>query len=215
VCTVGWAHQTHGYHLLCNRDERRTRETASAPRVVERGGVRYIAPVDSDGGGTWLSADEFGISVCLLNGGASVEPSGIRRAAGYIAARVSLRSIRGRVCPPAQASGPQPFAPFSIVILEPGRSAILSEWNGLELIVDPAGDRHMPLTSSSYGAAGVRRARLNEFARLIGVTRPIDPALLCCFHSSHGTGPDAYSSVNGESPLRSAQGIAIWVTSPC
>jgi hypothetical protein len=87
-----------------------------------------------------------------------------------------------------------PFAPFSIVILELRRSAILAQWNGLDLTVDPAGDRHMPLTSSSYDAAGVRRARLNEFARLAGPARPIDPPLLYRFHSSHGTIPDAYSA---------------------
>jgi hypothetical protein len=88
----------------------------------------------------------------------------------------------------------EPFAPFSIVILEPGRSAILAEWECGELTVDPAGDSHMPLTSSSYDAVGVRQARLNEFARQVGATRPFDPALLYWFHSSHGTAPDAYST---------------------
>jgi hypothetical protein len=87
-----------------------------------------------------------------------------------------------------------PFAPFSIIILEPERSAIVAQWDGLELTVDPDGDSHMPLTSSSYDAAGVRRARLNEFARRVGAMRPIDPALLYWFHSSHGTTPDAYST---------------------
>jgi hypothetical protein len=52
----------------------------------------------------------------------------------------------------------------------------------------------MPLTSSSYDAAGVRRARLNEFARLVGPARPIYPPLLYCFHSSHGAIRDAYST---------------------
>ena len=194
MCTVSWVHQPDGYHLLCNRDERRTRGTAFAPRVVERGGVRYIAPIDSDGGGTWLSANEFGISVCLLNGSAGVEPSGIRRSRGLLLRELAWAPSVDECSLWLRQLDLSPFTPFSIVILEPGRSAILAQWNGLELIVDPAGDRHMPLTSSSYDAAGVRRARLNEFARLIGTTRPIDPALLYCFHSSHGTAPDAYST---------------------
>jgi hypothetical protein len=87
-----------------------------------------------------------------------------------------------------------PFASFSIVMLEPRRSAVLAQWNGSELTVDPDGDTHMPLTSSSYDAGGVRRVRLDQFARRIGAMRPFDPALLYWFHSSHGKAPDAYST---------------------
>jgi hypothetical protein len=194
MCTVSWVHQPDGYHLLCNRDERRTRGTALAPCVVERGGVRYIAPVDPHGCGTWLSANEFGISVCLLNGSAGVEPSGIRRSRGLLLRELAWAPCADECVLWLRHLDLSPLAPFSIVIMEPGRSAILAQWNGLELTVDPAGDRHMPLTSSSYDAAGVRRARLNEFARLIDTTRPIDPALLYRFHSSHGMARDAYST---------------------
>jgi hypothetical protein len=194
MCTVSWVHQPDGYHLLCNRDEKLTRGVAFAPRLVERGGVRYIAPIDSDGGGTWLSANEFGISVCLLYGGGGFEASRIRRSRGLLLRELAWSPSAEECAFWLRHLDLSPFAPFSIVILEPGRSAILAEWNGFELIVDPAGDRHMPLTSSSYDAAGVRRARLNEFARLIGATRPIDPALLYWFHSSHGTAADAYST---------------------
>jgi hypothetical protein len=79
-------------------------------------------------------------------------------------------------------------------MLEPRRSAILAQWDGLELTIDPAADRHMPLTSSSYDSEGVRRSRLAEFAIRVGTARSFDPALLYWFHSSHGEAPDAYST---------------------
>jgi hypothetical protein len=88
----------------------------------------------------------------------------------------------------------RPFSPFSLVILEPGRSAILARWDGSQLVIDPAGDAHMPLTSSSYDAEGVRRSRLNEFANRLSPARPLDPDLLYRFHSSHGATPNAYST---------------------
>ena len=194
MCTVSWVHQPDGYHLLCNRDEKRTRGAAFGPRVVERGGIRYIAPVDSDGGGTWLSANEFGISVCLLNGSVGVEPFGIRRSRGLLLRELAWAPSAGECALWLRQLDLGPFAPFSLVILEPGQSAILAQWNGIELTVDPAGDRHMPLTSSSYDAAGVRRARLNEFARRAGARLHADPTLLYWFHSSHGAAPDAYST---------------------
>jgi hypothetical protein len=194
VCTVSWVHQPGGYHLLCNRDEKRTRGAAFAPQVLERGGVRYIAPIDSECGGTWLSANEFGLSVCLLNGAADAEPWGLRRSRGLLLRELSWAPSADECVLSLRHLDLGPYAPFSIVILEPGRSAILAQWKCGELTVDPAGDNHMPLTSSSYDAVGVRHARLNEFARRVAMQGSFDSALLYWFHSSHGTAPDAYST---------------------
>jgi hypothetical protein len=79
-------------------------------------------------------------------------------------------------------------------MLEPKQSAALAQWDGAELTIDDDADRHVPLTSSSYDAEGVRRARLNEFARRVRPDRSFDPATLYWFHSSHGKEPDAYST---------------------
>src|SRR5262245_61930521 len=152
MCTVSWVHQPDGYHLLCNRDEKRTRGTAFAPQVVERGGVRYIAPIDSDCGGTWLSANEFGLSICLLNGDAHAQPCGLRRSRGLLLRELAWAPVADECALWLRHLDLRPFAPFSIVILGPGRSAILAQWSGSALTVDPAGDCHMPLTSSSYNA---------------------------------------------------------------
>ena len=195
MCTVSWVHQPGGYQLLSNRDEKLTRGIALAPALLEQGGVRFIAPIDADSGGTWLAANEFGISLCLLNGDAGTASSGAssRRSRGLL-----LRELAGAPSGNECFSGLKrldlgPFAPFVLLILEPGRSAILAEWNGKDLTMDLAGDSHMPLTSSSYDAPGVRRFRLNEFARHVDPARPIEPETLHGFHSSHGSSPDAYS----------------------
>jgi Transport and Golgi organisation 2 len=193
VCTVSWAHQPGGYHLLCNRDEKRTRGTAFAPRVVEIGGVRYIAPLDPVGGGSWLSANEFGVSLCLLNGQPGVESAGPRRSRGLLIRELAWAPSAAECALWIQQLDLRLFSAFSLVILEPGRSAIVTQWDGEELAVDPSGDAHMPLTSSSYDAEGVRRSRLSEFASRVSPARTFDPALLYWFHSSHGEEPDAYS----------------------
>jgi len=194
VCTVSWVHQHRGYDLLCNRDEKRTRATAFAPRVVECGGVRYIAPIDPDSGGSWLSANDFGLSLCLLNGQPEFEPVGSRRSRSLLIRDLAWAPSAGECGLWTRQLDLRPFSPFSLVILEPGRSAILARWDGSELVIDSAGDAHMPLTSSFYDADGVRRSRLNEFASRLSPARPLDPALLYWFHSSHGGKPDAYST---------------------
>jgi uncharacterized protein with NRDE domain len=68
MCTVSWVQEPDGYHLLCNRDEKRSRAIALSPRIQARGWVRFIAPVDPGCGGTWITVNEFGVSACVLNG---------------------------------------------------------------------------------------------------------------------------------------------------
>src|SRR5207244_140126 len=77
-----------------------------------------------------------------------------------------------------------PFADFTLVFLEPGHPASLALWSSQKLTVEHDGDSHMPLTSSSYDAAGVRSSRLSEFARRVCGAERLDPALLYGFHAS-------------------------------
>lgn len=56
-----------GYELFFNRDEASSRGTAHPPEVFVQEGLRYVAPLDSDAGGTWLATNEYGLSVALAN----------------------------------------------------------------------------------------------------------------------------------------------------
>ena len=194
MCTVSWVHQPGGYHLFSNRDEKLTRGTAFAPALVQRDGVRFIAPIDADFGGTWLAANEFGISVCLLNGYTETASAGAspRPSRGLLVRELAGATSGSECVSRLQQFDLSPFATFGAAILEPCRPAIVAAWNGEALTIDPDGDSRMPLTSSSYDAPGVRRFRLDEFARLVDPGR-IDSDALYRFHTSHGAAPDAYS----------------------
>jgi hypothetical protein len=85
------------------------------------------------------------------------------------------------------------YAPFSLVILEPDRPGSLAQWDGERLAMVADADASMPLTSSSYDPAGVRRLRCDEFRRRVGPEGRVDPATLYWFHASHLEQPDAYS----------------------
>ncbi len=67
----------HGFRLVTNRDEQRSRTAALPPRwhltdTPGEGGacVRALFPTDSVGGrgGTWIGVTERGLALCLLNG---------------------------------------------------------------------------------------------------------------------------------------------------
>ena len=194
MCTVSWVHRPGGYHLLANRDEKRTRGSALSPAIRECGGVRYVAPIDADFGGTWIAANEFGVSVCLLNGDAVAPHSCTAppRSRGLLLRELAWETTGADCLLSLRQFDLGRYAPFVLLILEPDQPAILAEWNRERLIVDPA-VAQMPLTSSSLDSPGVRRHRLKEFARRTGGAERVDPALLYEFHASHAPGRGAYS----------------------
>src|SRR5947209_18986874 len=90
MCTVSWLRTPQGYQLLCNRDELFARQPAQAPRQSSVNGVRFIAPVDGDFGGTWIAVNEFGLSLCVLNGYRKTGPSS---QPGFVSRRLLLPEL--------------------------------------------------------------------------------------------------------------------------
>ena len=54
--------------VVVNRDERRTRPAALPPIVVHAGDRRATLPIDPVGPGSWVSVNDAGIALALLNG---------------------------------------------------------------------------------------------------------------------------------------------------
>ncbi len=178
MCTVTWIHEENGYRLLSNRDERRSRAAALAPSIRERDGVRLIAPVDGEFGGTWIGVNELGVSLCLLNGtgGCGVRSRGLLVADLLSAASLAEATERFRRLELSL------YAPFTLLVLAPGCDTVL-EWSGLTRCERRA---QPPLASSSLDPAGVRARRRAAFRSHAGS--------LEAFHASHDSGPSAYSA---------------------
>jgi Transport and Golgi organisation 2 len=199
MCTVSWIHTPGGYHLLCNRDEKKTRASALGPRIQARGWVRFIAPMDTEFGGTWIAVNEFGVSVCLLNG-ANLTGGPLptlrqhSRSRGLLVRELIWAQSIDECALCLKQLDLAPFAPFTVVFLQPNKPATIAEWDGDNTTVIPSGESLMPLTSSSFDPEDVRKARWSEFARRAAARGDIDPALLHAFHASHGTNRDAYST---------------------
>lgn len=234
MCTVSWIHEPDGYQLFCNRDEKRTRPAADPPRIHERDGVRWLAPVDPAGGGAWIGVNQTGVAVCLLNRSGSnttcflgARSRGLLTwelldAAGADEARLRLQFAGQRgwgrrfrlpgpsfeLCPKVSDARDIPagdrqllvstpalslHAPFTVLVLEPGRPALIADWDGQNLSIDPHGDARMPLISSSFDPIGVDIQRRAEFRRMAARNGGITASLLRSYHQSHGVCPGPYS----------------------
>jgi len=195
MCTVTWLRNDEGYQLFCNRDEKLTRGRAMAPRHGVRDGVRLLAPRDADFGGTWIATNEYGVSLCLLNGVNLANPCGHPRARsrGLLLLDLISSASLAEVCERVRYTDLAAFAPFTLAGLEPGAPAAVIEWNGSRRTVGFQDELWGMLTSSSFDTEKVRKRRREEFMRLIFSGQDIDANALASFHQSHSPTRSAYS----------------------
>jgi len=66
MCTMSFIPKSTGYLIGMNRDERVSREQAVSPQIIAFGKLEAIHPREP-GGGTWIGANELGITFALLN----------------------------------------------------------------------------------------------------------------------------------------------------
>jgi hypothetical protein len=192
MCTVSWIRDNNGYQLLCNRDEKLTRKSAREPRLAVRYGTRFLAPVDGDFGGTWIATNEFGVSVCLLNGanltGSEIHAGAPGRSRGLLVLDLIPLASVAAACNRLRETDLSAFAPFTLAALEPGRPVAILEWNrSKKTLLFEGADRFM-LTSSSFDSEGVRRSRQEEYSHAH------DGEGLFVFHRSHAPARSAYST---------------------
>ncbi|MEP7343444.1 MAG: NRDE family protein [Acidobacteriota bacterium] len=194
MCTVSWIHKAQGYELFCNRDERLTRKAALPPQLLDISGTRAIAPRDGDFGGSWISVNEFGLSLCLLNLYEAPRRQGPFTSRGILLMALADCRSRQQVITRTAEARLRQFQPFTLLALAVGEPALIVRWNGSERLIDRDGDQQMPLTSSSFDSSNVMATRRRCFDELAASAGAINPTLLSGFHHSHQPSRSAYSA---------------------
>ena len=197
MCTVTWLQSGDGYQLHCNRDERHTRLLAADPLTQSRHGARFIAPLDGNHGGSWITVNQFKITLCLLNryvsANSSRDDEKMYRSRGLLLLDLvdsrSLAEVRDRI----NTIRLEGFQPFTLIGLEPGTLAVLLDWTGRNLLHQSNSESALPLVSSSFDQRGVEISRRRLFDRMMGERGQTDSELLHAFHASHLPHRGAYS----------------------
>src|SRR5262245_52586670 len=153
MCTATWIRTEDGYEVLFNRDELRTRKPASPPETIARNGVRILAPIDGDAGGTWLGANEHGVTIGVANGAATTT-GGTFRSRGLLV----LDLLAGRDLADVErlvgAQSGTPYRPFALFAIDgAGEMAHFGERQGV------ADDEAALLFSSSRDPVRARHER--------------------------------------------------------
>ena len=190
MCTVTWRPSVDGYDLFFNRDELRTRATARPPSEADAEGVRYLAPTDSEAGGTWVAVNELGTTVGLLNAhppAASAPRRLLSR--GLLVRKLADLEDADRLESRLSGLALERLRPCTVFAVSLGGVAAVLEWNGRALYSRAVRSPFL-LSSSSLDATGAEAARRRLLGRLLrdGPT-PVSAHLE--FHRSHlrGHGP--------------------------
>lgn len=186
MCTASWLTEGDRFHLLFNRDERRSRAVGLAPRLHQAAGIAYLAPIDPESGGTWFAATGRGLLLAILNRsveGPSEHP-GRRSRGSLIPALVGARDP-GEV---ARLLGELPLvdcAPFRLLANFPGEQAMGAVWDGRFLATQPITTEEGLLCSSSRGDLEVTRIRSQQWTAGSGRRAADGVVELRRFHRSH------------------------------
>lgn len=196
MCTVSWVHsaEAEGYDLYFSRDEARSRGPERPPVEFESEGVRYLAPTDSDAGGTWVCVNEFGLALGLLNGYGESRPLPGAISRGRLVRELAPCASPAQALGRLSADSLRPYQPLVLVAVGPERPAQLLRWNGQDIERLGDADDLVPLSSSGVDPrqAQERRSSLLAASR---AARPDDPAAaLLDFHRGGGVAPDATSA---------------------
>ena len=187
MCTVSWIHRDEGYLLLFNRDELLSRKPASSPRIDNRNGIAFIAPMDGDHGGSWIAVNQFGLSLGLLNRFDESKPDVVLNytSRGLLLFELidcaSLTTISRRL----NSASLDRFRPFSLLALGPNEPAMLFHWTGSQKCLQQDADNLIPIASSSLNEEDVVQKRKQLFEEMTSERGKVDPDLLIQFHESH------------------------------
>jgi len=186
VCTVTWVRHADGYELFCNRDERHERAEATPPETHERDGVCCVSPTDPDGGGTWISVNEHGLALCILNGYQASDdlvPAPHFTSRGLLVNELASAPSATAVLDAIARRDLTCFRSFDLLVLDTVDPPRVVSWNRAAQAQRNA-EARVPLISCPVRTGDVRQSRTETLIRLVQENRGVDAALLQMFHES-------------------------------
>ena len=183
MCTISWLIKDDNYHIFFNRDEQLTRQSAIAPQVINLKDTKVLLPIDPVGNGSWISTNEFGLTLCLLNYYQGSNPKGALISRGLLLKNLSSFSSVEDIDIQLKKLDFHHYASFSLLAFGVDDNACVSkkawQWNGKELT---SVFLNSPFTSSSVSFEEVSKSRL-LLAQQLFKSQNIDSFIN--YHKSH------------------------------
>ena len=163
MCTVSFLPKSLGFYLAMNRDEKRDRFTSLAPTVVKDEAHHAIFPREPTGG-TWISANDAGICLALINWHRiKREPNNRIRSRGQVVRKLAAISTSDEISAAITKLPLRKLRPFRLIAISPMENRVI-EWrwnlNRLSKRKHPWKSRHWFSSSFNEATAEAERTRI-------------------------------------------------------
>jgi Transport and Golgi organisation 2 len=168
MCTVSFLPKPRGFYLAMNRDEKRDRCAAIAPAVVQLENRRAIFPSEPTGG-TWISANDAGICLALINWHRiQCEPNKDIASRGLVvrelAGKSTVDEIQGKIATLPLCK----LRPFRLIALVPSEKRVIEyRWNLERLVIGDRDWRPQHWFSSGFDERRAERVRAKVCASTV------------------------------------------------
>lgn len=166
MCTLSWTyHNRDHYEVYFNRDEQRTRLAAIEPQDLILDDTNCLMPIDSVGGGSWISTNQYGVTICLLNYYQGQSPQGTLSSRGLVVKALASSGSSLAVNVRLSKMDLSSCAPFTLVSFDLSGSNQANgwTWDGKELQQSVV---NTPVISASKHFRAARRYRIELYERL-------------------------------------------------
>jgi hypothetical protein len=127
MCTISFLPNGQGFYLAMNRDEKLDRFTALPPKIVDLARRRAVFPREPTGG-TWISANDAGICLALINWHrVEREPKHEIISRGQVVRELAGKSSADEIANSVMKLQLRKLRPFRLIAIVPSEK-ILTEW---------------------------------------------------------------------------------------
>lgn len=178
MCTLTWQRHNDELTIWFNRDEQKLRPEAHPPRTFTWDNTQVVAPIDPPSGGSWITGNQFGISIALLNWYVLPNIAGKISRGKLVKKLASLRSL-SELSPFVRDEDFSVYAPFQCAIFDQSNQQLI-RWNGDNLTAVEL----PPIVTSSSVDTEATISRREAIHQLYGsnLNAPFD---FLAFHQHH------------------------------
>ncbi|WP_394182647.1 NRDE family protein [Marinomonas posidonica] len=190
MCSVSWCLNDHGYQIYFNRDEQKTRPVALPPKRLHFSGVEVLMPIDPVGRGSWISTNNAGLSLCLLNNYQGKMPATPLISRGLLLSRLAKHTCLNDVEQALRNIRLNKFAPFILLSFDlslcEGQTSVRAfHWDGEAFSI---GTMASPVFSSAVALGPVTEYRNATYQDTVGseASHAARMAFHCHHHAEQG-----------------------------
>lgn len=196
MCSLSFVAGDHGYLLAMNRDEKMARGPGNFPKLRDLGGTQAVFPAE-EGGGTWIGANQHGLTLALLNWNEVVQTidlGAVRRSRGLLIPALISSMTAGEFTNALCDLNVREHAPFRLVAVFGAEKELVEwRWDGYQLSRQafPWHSRHW--FSSSLSDRCAEQVRAAVCADAWDERDSGSVSWLRRLHASHASGPGPFS----------------------